>query len=323
MDMEQVRQRIVQLSRIGENDISGLGIITNNKVLTCAGHDPHLKTGPFGYCTLDATRVATGHQCQLDSVLATSWDFMILDADSLEVKSDEHEGDVYEVLLAVEDEEGRPPLPACRISMDDTHSRHYNGYFFMPDGVTTYPVQFALDNDSLFIYAYVDEELDTTGCGGGPLMTEDHQLVGIIVGRFSNGMNRIRAIRIDLAMPEYLSRRWDWQTLDNTGKPLAGEARVMCAECGGQLPEAFSGKCAGCGKPVCVDCTGEDTDPRFCTDCFAQNAPDGSIDHCPTCEKKACSDCFPLEFKEQEARAAAGNAAKAARLAPVSKFLRK
>lgn len=302
--MDQVKQRIVKLCRYGDQEVSGVGVISSGRVFTSAGHFEHFKVGPFGFVSMNAERVATGHKCRLDSVLNTSWGLMVLDEDSLEVKSDDPEGDVYEVLHSIEDEEARPPMHPCRIALDKSRSHWFDGYFFLQDGVATKTVQFKIEQDDLFIYADIESDLDVTGCAGGPLMTADHKFIGIIVGVIEGGTRQIRALRLDQALPEYLAKSVTWGELSNRNHLPIGEALIDCLDCGEKVREEFVQPCAACGKWVCVDCQmrGDGEDEYYCDHCGPQVSPGSFMEECPSCGKKGCEECFSIEIEEAKAK---------------------
>ena len=144
---------------------------------------------------------------------------MVLDYDSLEVINEGEQG--YDVLTGLEDERELPPLPPTKIVCHDLGSaKTIKGYFFMPDGKTAHDVEFTLSTDSLFIQAKLEKGIDLVGAAGGPLMTDDHKLVGIVQGVFTgvvdeemNEYASLKAIQLDLGLPEFLSRSINWATL--------------------------------------------------------------------------------------------------------------
>jgi hypothetical protein len=220
MDMtrEQVGHRIVKIGPVGSEDASGLGIVSEERLFTTASHLPNIGIGAFQEAELDATLVTTGAKETLVQYLATSYDLMVMGHDSLEVINEDGGG--YDILVGIEDERELPPLPPAKVEIAGETGSPIKGYIFLSDGKTTHDIEFTPSMDYPFIYAKLDEDLDLTGAAGGPLMSADHQLVGIVQGVFSglldedgNTYSQLKAVQLDLALPEFLRRAMNWTTL--------------------------------------------------------------------------------------------------------------
>jgi len=218
MTREQIEQRIVKIRPQGSESATGLGIVSEERVFTCASHLGSIGIGAFQEAAFDVTLVTTGVTEPLMQYLATSYDFMVLAYNSLEV-IDEGDGG-YDVLMGLEDERELPPLPPARIEFTDDPPLPLKGYIFLPDGKTTHDVEISMMTGAPFVVAEIEEGVDLKGAGGGPLMTADHQLIGIVQGTFhglvdENGRNytQIKAVRLDLAMPEFMRHDMNWTAL--------------------------------------------------------------------------------------------------------------
>lgn len=218
--MEAINEAIVHISGplMGQEKPMGLGILCGERIFTCAHYRDSLPTGIAELHIYPVTRVCDGFKADFAMNFTTNLDLMVLAPNTLHFACGEDEGptsSAYELMYLYE--ESRSPLrPASIVFFSGVRSASVKGVFFAPDGKTLCPAEFQIHEDSPTITFYSKEMVK--GCSGGPLITDDHKIIGVATS-FSNildGEARSECLgkRIDLCVPVYLQRQIDWDTLE-------------------------------------------------------------------------------------------------------------
>jgi hypothetical protein len=210
--LNAIRERLVFV-RHGESN--GMGYLSDGMIFTCAHVHPHLPVGFIDTDLFDVQRVHGG-KGTFAMLAATSLDVMVLAPDGWNCGlSEGPTRDALELICEIEVDEAAP-RPA-KIDFRSMDSVRIEGYFFFKDGVTLRPAVFELSKDSEVI-SFISTP-DTQGCSGGPLFTNNGQLLGVFNAtgpRLSRPITATHAAfgrRIDISLPEIVARRIEWDHL--------------------------------------------------------------------------------------------------------------
>ena len=210
--LDAIRQRLVFVQHEGNN---GMGYLSDGMIFTCAHVHPHLPVSFIDTDLFDVQRVHGG-KGTFAMLAATSLDVMVLAPDGWRCGlSEGPTSDALGLICEIEGDEAAP-RPA-KIDFQSAESVEVEGYFFFKDGVTLRPAVFELSKDSEVI-RFVSVP-DTQGCSGGPLFTNSGQLLGVFnatgprLSRPFTPTHGAFGCRIDVSLPEIVSRRIEWDHL--------------------------------------------------------------------------------------------------------------
>lgn len=217
MTLDDVRSRMVSISPLGKGgQQAALGIIAERFIITCAHHLPAIGIGIFTEAAFEVRRIHETRKRSLFQYSASSHDLMVI---SDQMPEEAVEGGIDDAdradweLWTPEDEEGRPRLMPVAVAAGTTDPVRTPGYFFAPDGRTPVAVEFKPSRTWPFLHMDIPAGFALKGCSGGPLMTADHKLIGIVIGAYRGHETQARAVQIDLVLPEFVKSRMGWDTL--------------------------------------------------------------------------------------------------------------
>ena len=190
-------------------DQSGLGVIVDGRILTCAHHRADLGHGPLWTDLYRVQRIHDGQEGTFAAWLATSMDFMVLDDQPMGFGIED--GDLFAGAVDVTD--CSTTLHPAKLDFSNpSRGKTMAGFFFAPDGSTRHHIEFSLYDTEPMIDFSTDHAVP--GTSGGPVFLEDGTLIGLVLGQLQAGAPSAtgRALRIDLAAPLLVHKTLEFET---------------------------------------------------------------------------------------------------------------
>ncbi|MCF7837102.1 MAG: hypothetical protein K9N49_00570 [Candidatus Marinimicrobia bacterium] len=190
-----------------EEQFLNLGILCQQHIFTCAHLCPTFPIYPPDL-HLYSVRYAAEPTRETDvtCLVSTSMDVMVLSGQTLYSDTDDT-GVTGGFSFAAYYEELYEPLKPARIRFESgAKSAVLKGYHFQPDGKTVRAVEFQVWKDQPFIRFKTDAW--QPGAAGGPLITEDMKIIGIVT--LFDSSKKWFGMRLDQCLPPYVAEHMSW-----------------------------------------------------------------------------------------------------------------
>ena len=213
---EQVCESVVAISTRKFPEGEGLGVLCGQWVFTCAHYFEALVIDLKCVPWLEVWRISDGTKGTFAMLYASTMDFMILAPDGMTSSSSEAGGteSSWDVIIAAE-ERCSSLRPTEVVFQSGATAIMLPGFFFGPNGKTRHKAEFELHKDSAIIGFYSNDAVK--GCSGGPMFTEDYQLIGIYTNSskqpLEGNLRHCIGRRIDLCLPRLLYPQIEWDRL--------------------------------------------------------------------------------------------------------------